>query len=124
MAVCCPRCGHEYDITLFSFGATVRCDCGAAVSALEPRTAPAGPDEGAPSLPDLRERESRRRMSEISRGADRIASMILYGDFAEVDIAIAVERLRDRTEELFPGRSWLFEIVYESRFRRLREQWG
>ena len=94
---------YEYDITLFSFGATIRCDCGETVSALEPRRAPAGPDEGAPPLPALRAREARRRMAEISRGADRIASMILFGEFAEVDVAIAVERLRDRTEELFPG---------------------
>ena len=124
MAVRCPLCGHEYDITLFSFGATVRCDCGAAVSALTPRESRARPGEGAPPLPDLESADVRARMAELSRGADRISSMILYGEFAEVDVAIAVERLRDRAEELFPGRGWLFEIVYEARFRRLLEQWG
>ncbi|MHC4469572.1 MAG: hypothetical protein ACYTDY_01870 [Planctomycetota bacterium] len=124
MAVRCPRCGSEFDITLFSFGNTVRCDCGGLVSAHAPHRALAGDGEGAPPIPDLRERESRRKMSEISRGADRISSMILYGDYEDVDVAIAIERLRERAEELFPGRGWLFEIVYESRFQRLKEQWG
>jgi hypothetical protein len=117
MAVRCPKCGHEYDVTLFAFESTIRCDCGETVSALAPHQASARPDEGAPPL-------SRRKMEELSRGADRIASMILYGEYQQVDIAIAVERLRDRAEELFPGRGWLFEIVYEARFRRLEEQWG
>ncbi len=31
MAVQCPRCGVEYDVTLFQFGRVVRCDCGAVV---------------------------------------------------------------------------------------------
>jgi hypothetical protein len=33
MAVYCPECGRQYDITLFPFGQTVVCDCGAIVSA-------------------------------------------------------------------------------------------
>jgi translation initiation factor IF-2 len=28
MAINCPRCGAEYDVTLFQFGHRVRCDCG------------------------------------------------------------------------------------------------
>ena len=31
MARNCPRCGANYDATLFQFGHAVRCDCGAAV---------------------------------------------------------------------------------------------
>ncbi len=31
MAVPCPRCGREYDITLFQFGRTIQCTCGARV---------------------------------------------------------------------------------------------
>jgi hypothetical protein len=112
MAILCPDCGAEYDVTIFAFGATVTCDCGATVSALEPhrKTAPAV-------------REARKFTDEIARGSDRIASLILYGDTPEVDIRIAIERLRDRAEELFPGRGWFFESVYESRFDRLIEQW-
>ena len=29
MAITCPRCGAGFDVTLFEFGHTVRCDCGA-----------------------------------------------------------------------------------------------
>ena len=28
MAIICPKCKSQYDITLFQFGRTVRCDCG------------------------------------------------------------------------------------------------
>ena len=33
MAVGCPRCGREYDVTLFEFGRTLWCTCGARVAA-------------------------------------------------------------------------------------------
>ena len=31
MAIQCPCCGRQYDVTLFQFGRPVRCDCGASV---------------------------------------------------------------------------------------------
>ena len=31
MAITCPRCGSEFDATLFQFGHRVRCRCGAEV---------------------------------------------------------------------------------------------
>ena len=31
MAITCPRCKHQYDITLFEFGSVVECDCGAKI---------------------------------------------------------------------------------------------
>jgi hypothetical protein len=31
MAIKCPKCGTEYDVTLFTFGRSIRCDCGASV---------------------------------------------------------------------------------------------
>jgi len=36
LAVPCPRCRREYDVTLFAFGRTIWCACGARVG-LEPR---------------------------------------------------------------------------------------
>ena len=36
MAVPCPRCGREYDVTLFEFGRTLWCTCGSRVG-LAPR---------------------------------------------------------------------------------------
>ena len=35
----CPRCGREYDVTLFGFGRTLWCTCGSRVG-LEPRERP------------------------------------------------------------------------------------
>jgi len=112
-------------VTLFSFGATVRCDCGETVSAAAAgHSLRLGEPEGAPAPPAVRTRAARRAMEEISRGSDRIASMILYGDLPEVDVEIAIENLRARAEELFPGRGRFFEMLYISRFDRLRDQWG
>lgn len=28
MAVLCPRCGAQYDATLFEYGTKIKCDCG------------------------------------------------------------------------------------------------
>jgi len=36
MAVICPKCGRQYDVTLFQFGLGVKCDCGAEVNPFEP----------------------------------------------------------------------------------------
>lgn len=46
MAVLCPRCGRNYDVTLFAFGRTIWCTCGSRVGlAAPPRglDAPASP---------------------------------------------------------------------------------
>lgn len=117
MAILCPRCGHEYDVTLFSFGSTVRCDCGADVS-LEPGHTRRAPARLAPA-----DREARRGMEEIARGADAVVDLILDPEVADVDVDIAIERLRDRAEALFPGRARFFRRIYDARFARLRAQW-
>jgi uncharacterized protein with PIN domain len=39
MAIPCPGCGREYDVTLFQFGRTIHCTCGARVG-LEKRVGP------------------------------------------------------------------------------------
>jgi hypothetical protein len=31
MAIICPKCKHQYDVTLFQFGNVVECDCGARI---------------------------------------------------------------------------------------------
>jgi uncharacterized protein with PIN domain len=42
MAVPCSHCGRDYDVTLFGFGRTIWCTCGARVG-LEPRVRPLQP---------------------------------------------------------------------------------
>ena len=64
----------------------------------------------------------RERMAILQRGADRICNLILYSDCPEVDILIERRKLRDDCEELFPDRMDLFDMIYESRFDRLWEQ--
>lgn len=41
MAIPCPGCGREYDVTLFQFGRTIRCTCGRRVG-MEKRLGPEG----------------------------------------------------------------------------------
>ena len=66
----------------------------------------------------------REKMTILQRAADRVSTLILSTDLPEVDILIERNKLRALCEELFPGREDLFEMIYESRFDRLREQFG
>jgi len=54
--------------------------------------------------------------------ADRVSVLILSTDLPEADIAIEKARVRERFERLYPGKLELFEMIYESRWRRLWEQ--
>jgi translation elongation factor EF-1alpha len=56
MAIECPRCGWQYDVTLFAFGRTVRCACGAVVDAREPHVRRLAQDEprGGPVMAEER----------------------------------------------------------------------
>ena len=59
---------------------------------------------------------------ELQRRADRICSLIVASDYPAIDIVIGIRQLRDFAESRFPDRLVLFEMVYESRFRRLWKQ--
>jgi hypothetical protein len=58
----------------------------------------------------------------VRRRADAITARILYSDEAAIDLDIAINDLRERVRERFPDRLWFFEMVYEARWQRLREQ--
>ncbi len=60
---------------------------------------------------------------ELAGMADRVCQLILSNDLPDVDVAIEKEKVRARCEELFPDRMDLYDMIYESRFRRLWEQW-
>jgi len=62
-------------------------------------------------------------MQRLQRAAERVCFLILLSDYPEVDIEIAKQGVRDLAEELFPDRMDLYEMIYESRFRRLWDQW-
>ncbi|MHC4268667.1 MAG: hypothetical protein ACYSWS_11495 [Planctomycetota bacterium] len=70
----------------------------------------------------IREQRRRERMREFQRMADHVCSLILISDYPEIDIEIEKSKVRERCEELYPDRMDLYEMIYESRFNRLREQ--
>jgi len=58
----------------------------------------------------------------LQRQADRICEMIVSGDVPEIDIEIQQAKLRDAVNQLFPEKQALYHLLYESRFRRLWQQ--
>jgi hypothetical protein len=58
----------------------------------------------------------------LQRKADRVASMIVTSSYSDLACALAERELRMECLRLCPDRMELFELVYVSRFRRLREQ--
>jgi hypothetical protein len=62
------------------------------------------------------------RYRKLQRRADRICSLIVASDYPAIDVVIQIRKLRSFAEEHFPDRMRLFERIYESRFRRLWEQ--
>ncbi len=65
---------------------------------------------------------ARQKIQEIQRDADRICSLIVASDFPDIDIEIMKSSLRTRVEEYFPNGLELYDMIYESRFSRLSEQ--
>ena len=115
MAVTCPHCGRQYDITLFQFGRTIRCACGRVIDASH-----------VALFRDLERLldtlEDREKADELKRMADEVCRMILSPRIPDVDVEIAENRVRKRCRELFPEKLKLFDMIYESRFRRMWEQ--
>lgn len=58
----------------------------------------------------------------LSRMADRVCGLILTSDIPRIDVEIAAQEVRAECERLFPEKVHLFEMIYESRFQRLWEQ--
>ena len=58
----------------------------------------------------------------LRRRADRVASMIVTSSYSDLDCALAERELRMECLRLCPDRMELFDLVYASRMRRLREQ--
>jgi hypothetical protein len=67
--------------------------------------------------------DPRETMRDLQRGANRICEHILDAGYPLVDVQIEREALREECARLFPERLWLFDLVYESRFERLIQQW-
>lgn len=70
-------------------------------------------------IEDIQDQE---QFDEIQKSADDISAKIVSGEYSRVDFEIAKEKLRQRCEEYFPQKMYLFDMIYESRFKRLWEQ--
>jgi len=64
----------------------------------------------------------REGMRELQRMSHRICTLIFTEDYAEIDIMLERQAARRRAEELFPDGMELYDMIYESRFDRLIEQ--
>lgn len=106
MAIRCVSCGREYDVTLFEFGNIINCLCGHVVGF------------GHFEHKELEEE----KVQEIKRFADKIAFLIVSTDYPGIDIEIEKQKFKDRLTELFPDKAYLYELIYEPRFKRLYEQ--
>jgi len=58
----------------------------------------------------------------LQRQADRICELIVSGEAAPIDIEIQQAALRDAVARAFPDKQALYQLIYESRFRRLWQQ--
>lgn len=67
-------------------------------------------------------RDPREPMREVQRMADRVSMLILSSDLPAIDIEIEKNKVRERCLELYPDREELYEMIYESRFQRLWDQ--
>jgi len=73
-------------------------------------------------LHSLESEEIRKKAKEIQLDADKICDMILNGEYPEVDIQIEMNQLKEKVEQYFPNKKQLYEMIYESRFKRLWDQ--
>lgn len=64
----------------------------------------------------------RDQMQELQRMADRVCVLILSSDLPAIDIEVQKSKVRQRCLELFPDREQLYDMIYESRFQRLWDQ--
>jgi hypothetical protein len=64
----------------------------------------------------------RERMREVQRMADRVCILILSSALPGIDIEIEKNKVRERCLALYPHREELYEMIYESRFQRLWDQ--
>ena len=124
----CAGCGASYAAPLVGPGATCG-RCGAPLPQALPRPADAGlrrragearPEGMAGGRDEARREEA--KMRELQRLADRLCFLIVATDTPRVDVDIQRAALRRRCSELFPDKMHVFYLVYESRFRRLWDQ--
>jgi hypothetical protein len=66
--------------------------------------------------------EENEKLAAFQRKADRIAFLIVASDYERIDIEIDKGELREECARVFPDKLELYDMIYESRFQRLWEQ--
>lgn len=111
----CPQCGKQHDVLELEEGKTIICSCGrkldlSLMSSIEE------------FLRYFENEEERAKALEIQEDAQNICQMILNDDCPEVDIEIEKKKLLAKVERLFPDKVMTYKLIYESRFKRLWDQ--
>ena len=119
MAIHCPKCGTLYDILQFSAEGeddpTIACRCGQKLSWKLFETV-------GDFLRYFENEEEREKARVIQKDAEQICRMILNEDCPYVDIEIAKENLKEKVRKIFPDKMDTYRMIYESRFKRLWDQ--
>jgi len=66
--------------------------------------------------------EENEKLAVFQRKADKIAFLIVASDYERIDVELEKAELREEAARLFPDKLDLYDMIYESRFRRLWEQ--
>jgi hypothetical protein len=111
LLVQCGRCGRSY--ARIFLGDAAICRCGEELE--RPKEPLRWVDRDA-----LDSEED--RLGELTRAAERVSFMIVATDTPRIDVDLERAALRRRCQELFPDKLEVFDLIYESRFRRLWEQ--
>lgn len=115
MAVRCPKCGLKYDVTKLEDDGKFKCRCGFELDLSLIESA----DDFLRYAEDA---EERKKALEIQRDAQRVCQMILDESLQAVDIEIAKDKLKDKVRAFFPDKMETYQMIYESRFKRLWDQ--
>ncbi|RME70375.1 MAG: hypothetical protein D6776_11780 [Planctomycetota bacterium] len=110
--VFCPRCETAHERCHHAATEVIVCDCGHRFRLR--------PSRRARRL--ARTDRARAALRQLGRRADRLCRLILDSRASEIEIAMERHRLRAFAQRLFPERMELYDMVFESRFERLYEQ--
>ncbi len=66
--------------------------------------------------------EENEKLAAFQRKADKIAFLIVASDYERIDVEIEKAELREECARQFPDKLDLYDMIYDSRFQRLWEQ--
>lgn len=118
MAIRCPFCGREFDVTLFEFEREIICECGKKIGLNHIKLL----DNLEEELSQYEREIEEEKLLKIKIESERIASLILNFDYPKIDIEIERTKFKELIKELFPQKVYLYELIFEPRFNRLWEQ--